>query len=56
MRLVKMELPFRCGDEYDWLTGWRKVLAKKPGRRKATKRRYRKRCRLHAKKKLISCA
>lgn len=36
-------LPLKSGDEYDALTGWRRVLHWRAGQRAAIKRRYRRR-------------
>ena len=40
-------------DEYDALTGWRKVLYWQPGERKAAKRHYRKRVRQKTRQRLV---
>jgi hypothetical protein len=46
------EIPMKGGDEYDALTGWRKVCKWKAGDRKAIKRGYRRRCRRVAKESI----
>lgn len=42
---MKGEIPMKSGDEYDALTGWRRVLSFKPGKRKRIKSAFRRRVR-----------
>lgn len=54
MRRGKWEIALRGGAEYDAISGWRKVLAHKPGERKAAKNKFRRRARHHARLDLKS--
>ena len=49
---MAQELPFKSGDEQDALTGWRRVIAWRPGQRKRIKRVYRRRVRAYVRKAL----
>lgn len=50
--VMKMELPFKSGDEQDALTGWRRFLRWRPGQRPRVKRAYRRRVRAWVKRQL----
>jgi len=45
---MKGEVPMIDGDEYDAMTGWRRLLHWRPGERKAIKRKYNRRVRREA--------
>lgn len=45
MNNAKPRVPLKGGDEYDALTGWRKVYGFRPGVRAAIKRKYNRRLR-----------
>ena len=49
MTRTKWQLPLCGGDEYDALSGWRKVLKFRPGARKRAKRQYQRRVRRQSK-------
>ena len=45
VRRSRLETPMNNGDEYDALTGWRRILHWKPRERSRIKRNYRRRVR-----------
>ena len=49
MKKGKWQIPLKGGDEYDAISGWRKVIGFRPGERAAAKRQYQRRLRKHGK-------